>query len=112
MSDDARRGYTLLARLFLVVGGVFALLSVLQIAGGLRLFNGNPLGVALMVLVIGVLLEWTVRRVPPPSVAPEDQAGEVTTDHQLPEAPGLDERPLDEPSREREGLDRPTHDRD
>jgi hypothetical protein len=74
MSDDARRGYTMLARLFLIVGGVFALLAVVQIAGGFRLFNGNPLGVALIVLVIGVLLEWTVRTAPPPSAAPDEPA--------------------------------------
>jgi hypothetical protein len=82
MSGDARRGYTMLARLFLIVGGVFALLAVVQIAGGFRLFNGNPLGVALIVLVIGVLLEWTVRTAPPPSAAPEDSADEERSEEE------------------------------
>lgn len=77
MSDDARRGYTMLARLFLIVGGAFALLALLQMVGGFRLFNGNPLGVALVVLIIGVLLAWTVRTAPPPSeAASEDAVGE------------------------------------
>jgi hypothetical protein len=111
MTDEARRGYTLLARLFLIVGGVFALLAVLQIAGGLRLFNGDPLGVALIVLVIGVLLEWTVRTAPPPSVAPEESA-EGTPDQQRAEMPGIDERLRDEPSTEREGRDPTRSDRD
>jgi hypothetical protein len=81
MSDDARRGYTMLARLFLVVGGAFALLALVQMAGGFRLFNGNPLGVALIVLIIGVLLEWTVRTAPPGTAAArEDELGEGAAD--------------------------------
>ncbi len=93
MSDDARRGYTMLARLFLIVGGVFALLAVAQIVGGFRLFNGNPLGVALIVLVIGVLLEWTVRTAPPPSVAPDEPADDEPADGAALEEPRTYEAP-------------------
>ena len=76
MSDDARRGYTMLARLFLIVGGAFAVLALLQLVGVIHLFNGDPLGVALLVLIIGVLLEWTVRTAPPPAPAPGDAVGD------------------------------------
>jgi len=76
MSDDARRGYTMLARLFLIVGGAFAVLALLQLVGVIHLFNGDPLGVALIVLIIGVLLEWTVRTAPPPAPAPDEAVGD------------------------------------
>ena len=76
MSDDARRGYTMLARLFLIVGGAFAVLALLQLVGVIHLFNGDPLGVALLVLIIGVLLEWTVRTAPPPAPASDDAVGD------------------------------------
>jgi len=112
MSDDARRGYTMLARLFLIVGGVFALLAVAQIAGGFRLFNGNPLGVALIVLVIGVLLEWTVRTAPPRGAAPEETADEdEAANGAAPGEPPTDEDPGDDDGRERPGVDPSLSDR-
>lgn len=78
MSDDAKRGYTMLARLFLLIGGGFAVLALFQKAGLVHVFHGNPLGVALLVLVIGVLLWWTVRTAPPPPVEEEpEETGEV-----------------------------------
>lgn len=66
MSDEARRGYGVLARLFLVVGAVFVLLALLQMTGVIAFFHGNPLAVALVTLVIGAALWWTVRTAPPP----------------------------------------------
>ncbi|HKI55742.1 MAG TPA: hypothetical protein VKB31_01210 [Trueperaceae bacterium] len=73
MSDDAKRGYTMLARLFLVIGGGFALLALLQRTGTVHIFHGDPLGLAVLVLVIGVLLWWTVRTAPPPPVEEDDE---------------------------------------
>jgi len=104
MSDDARRGYTMLARLFLVVGGAFALLALLQLTSVIHLFNGNPMGVALVVLIIGVLLEWTVRTAPPPSDAPAGERGG--------QALGNDERRIDEQVTEGRGVDPRTRDHD
>lgn len=66
MKDEARRAYRLLAQLFLLVGVVFAGLALVQRVGKVRIFQGDPLGVALLVLVIGGLLWWTVRTAPPP----------------------------------------------
>ena len=80
MTDEARRGYTMLARLFLVVGAVFAALALLQMAGAVHVFHGNPLGVALIVLVVGVLLWWTVRTAPPPPPEPDDEETDELTD--------------------------------
>lgn len=79
MTDEARRGYSMLARLFLVVGAAFAVLALLQMAGVAHVFHGNPLGVALVVLVIGALLWWTVRTAPsaPPPEPDDDGADEV-----------------------------------
>lgn len=76
MSDNAKRGYSMLARLFLLVGGGFAVLALLQKAGAVHVFHGDPLGVALLVLVIGVLLWWTVRTAPPPPVEDDDETVE------------------------------------
>lgn len=77
MSDDAKRGYTMLARLFLLIGGAFALLALLQRAGAVHVFHGDPLGVAVLVLVIGVLLWWTVRTAPPRPPATDENDGEA-----------------------------------
>ncbi len=77
MTDEARRGYTMLARLFLIVGAAFASMALLQMAGVLNVFHGNPLWVALLVLVIGVLLWWTVRTAPPPPDDDEEEIGEA-----------------------------------
>lgn len=81
MSDEAKRGYNMLARLFLLIGAGFAVLALLQKAGVVHVFQGNPLGVALLVLVIGALLWWTVRTAPPPpsedGVAEDDEAEEI-----------------------------------
>ncbi len=77
MSDDAKRGYRMLARLFLLVGAGFALLALLQQAGAVHVFHGNPLGVALLVLVIGLLLWWTVRTAPPAAAEEDEDSDEA-----------------------------------
>jgi len=80
MSDEAKRGYTMLARLFLLIGGAFALLALLQRAGAVHVFHGDPLGVAVLVLIIGVLLWWTVRTAPPRPPATEPDADDEAAD--------------------------------
>lgn len=72
MDPNARRGYRMLATLFLLVGGAFAVLALVQRLGGRRWFNGDPLGIALLVLVIGGALWWTVRSAP--DAPPGDEA--------------------------------------
>lgn len=84
MTDEARRGYAMLARLFLLVGAVGTLLALLQMAGVLSFFHGNPLGVALLVLVIGVLLWWTVRTAPAAAGEQDDVLEHETDDDQGP----------------------------
>jgi hypothetical protein len=113
MSDDARRGYAMLARLFLIVGGTFALLALAQFAGAIRLFDGDPLGVALIVLIIGVLLWWTVRTAPPADEAAigEADAGEGDAGEREVEEPEVDERRVDEPAVDGRGVDPGTGDR-
>ncbi len=132
MSDDARRGYTMFARLFLIVGAAFALLALLQASGAIHLFNGDPLGVALIVLIIGVLLEWTVRTAPPPGgaaseevlgedalgegavgedVADEGASDDVPSDGRGAGERGNGERRVDEPAVAGRGVDPPARDR-
>ena len=103
MSDDARRGYAMLARLFLIVGAAFALLALAQLAGAIRLFDGDPLGVALIVLIIGALLWWTVRTAPPSGAAAigEGDAGEGDAGEREVEEPAVDGRGVDPPARDR-----------
>lgn len=57
--------YRLLATLFLVIGGGFLLVVVVQAVTGARLIDGNALGPALVVLLVGGLLAWTIRDLPP-----------------------------------------------
>jgi hypothetical protein len=103
MSDDARRGYAMLARLFLIVGAAFALLALAQLTGAVRLFNGDPLGVALIVLIIGALLWWTVRTAPPAGGAAtrEGDAGERDDEEREVGEPAVDGRDVDPPARDR-----------
>jgi hypothetical protein len=72
MDPKARRGYRFLALAFVVVGAAFAGLALVQRLTGAHLLNGDPLGVALLILVIGGALWWTVRG--PPA---QEQAEEV-----------------------------------
>lgn len=90
MKDEARRAYRMLARLFLAVGAVFVVLALLERSGVVDVFHGDPLGVAVLVLIIGGLLEWTVRTAPPP---PDEGApDEGVQDGSGPGAPDDDDR--------------------
>jgi len=64
MDPKARRGYRFLALSFVVVGAAFAGLALVQRLTGAHLLNGDPLGVALLILAIGGALWWTVRGPP------------------------------------------------
>ncbi len=91
MKDEARRAYGMLARLFLGVGAVFVVLALLERSGVVDVFHGDPLGVAVLVLIIGGLLEWTVRTAPPP---PDEGApDEGAPDGSGPDTPDDDEGP-------------------
>lgn len=75
MKEEARRTYRGFSTFFVVTGLVFLALSMLRftpIASGLR---GDPLWVALLLIGIGALLRWTVRRRPD-----EDAGSEATRD--------------------------------
>lgn len=72
MDPKARRGYRFLALVFVVVGAGFAAVALLQRLTGAALLNGDPLGVALLILLIGGALWWTVRGAPT-----GDQAGDA-----------------------------------
>lgn len=87
MSDGARRGYLRLAGLFLVVGGAFTALALLQRLGIVDLFQGDPLGVALVVLVIGGLLRWTALTAAP---LPDDEPAAGAAEAPEAEVPAAD----------------------
>ncbi|MDZ7800025.1 MAG: hypothetical protein U5K81_04420 [Trueperaceae bacterium] len=79
MKDEARRTYRGFSTFFLATGAVFLGLSMLRftpISSGLR---GDPLWVALLLIGIGGLLRWTVRRRPhedaEPEATPDDANG-------------------------------------
>lgn len=61
MDDERRRVYRALGWGFVVVGLVFAALSVAERFLQLGLLRGNALSVALFLIVIGVALLMTVR---------------------------------------------------
>jgi hypothetical protein len=61
MDEDRRRVYRSLAFAFLVIGGVFALLSVAESLFEIGFLRGNALPVALFLIFIGAALMWTVR---------------------------------------------------
>lgn len=70
MDDRSRRAYRMLANLFLAVGAGFLLAAGVQAVTGRRWFQGNPVPVAALLLVVGGLLLWTARSAPrrePPS---------------------------------------------
>jgi hypothetical protein len=61
MDEDRRRVYRSLAFAFLVIGGVFALVSVAESLFAIGFLRGNALPVALFLIFIGAALMWTVR---------------------------------------------------
>lgn len=75
MKDEARRTYRGFSTFFVATGSVFLGLSLLRftpISSGLR---GDPLWVALLLIGIGALLRWTVRK-----RSHEDGGPEATAD--------------------------------
>lgn len=77
MKEDARRTYRGFSTFFVVTGLVFLGLSLLQLTSlsiGLR---GDPLWVALLLIVIGGSLRWTVRRRRGEDGSGEDEGGEA-----------------------------------
>ena len=77
MTDASRRIYLALGRAFVGIGGMVALVSVLDRALGWGFFRGSPVGTAAFLATIGALLLWTVRQddrrsLPPPG--PEEDA--------------------------------------
>lgn len=61
MDEDRRKVYLGFGWAFVGLGAVVAGLSLLQTLFDLEIFNGNPLGVALLIGGIGALLLWTIR---------------------------------------------------
>lgn len=62
MDDQARERYLWMARLFLIVGGIFLGLGLARAIWLPDILNGNPMPVALLLLAIGGGLWWTVRQ--------------------------------------------------
>ncbi len=81
MKERSRRAYRNLALLFLAIGAGFLVAAAVQAATGARLLNGDPVPVALLVLVLGAVLLWTVARAPrieePTDGAPGDASAPV-----------------------------------
>lgn len=62
MDDERRRVYRALGWGFVVVGGVFVVLDVAERILMIGILRGNPLSVALVVMLVGAALLWTVRQ--------------------------------------------------
>jgi hypothetical protein len=65
VKDRAREVYLGMSRLFLLVGGVVAVLGLADLLFDLELFRGSPVLTSLFVLAIGGALYWTARTAPP-----------------------------------------------
>jgi hypothetical protein len=74
VTERRRRAYLGLARVFLVVGAVMAVLGLADAWLGLGVFRGNPLWTALFLLAIGALLRSTALGAP--DVPEEDDPDE------------------------------------
>lgn len=74
MTPENRRVYRSLAFAFMVIGGVFIALSLLETFWALGLLRGNALPVALFLLLIGTALFWTARERSDEPEPPEDGA--------------------------------------
>lgn len=67
MNAASRRTYLALGRAFVAIGGMVALVSLLDRAFGWGFFRGSPVGTAAFLVVVGALLLWTVRQDDGPS---------------------------------------------
>lgn len=76
--------YRLLATLFLVIGGGFLVAVVVQAIFGARLIDAKALGPAVVLLVVGLLLVWTIRQLPPVTETDEAAAGDASAPRQDP----------------------------
>lgn len=65
--------YRLLATLFLVIGGGFLVAVVVQAVFGTRLIDAKALGPAVVLLVVGLLLVWTIRQLPSDATTDTDR---------------------------------------
>jgi hypothetical protein len=59
VTENSRRAYLGLSKLFLAVGGVAAVMGAADRVLGLEIFRGSPVGTSLFLLVVGGLLHWT-----------------------------------------------------
>jgi hypothetical protein len=80
MNAASRRTYVALGRAFVGIGGMVALISLLDRAFAWGFFRGSPVGTAAFLVVVGVLLLWTVRQDDPrgdasPAPAPDLDLG-------------------------------------
>jgi hypothetical protein len=62
MNAASRRTYLALGRTFVAIGGLVALVSLLDRVFGWGFFRGSPVGTAAFLAVVGALLLWTVRQ--------------------------------------------------
>jgi hypothetical protein len=62
MNAASRRAYLALGRTFVAIGGMVALVSLLDRAFAWGFFRGSPIGTAAFLAVVGALLLWTVRQ--------------------------------------------------
>ena len=62
MNAASRRTYVALGRAFVGIGGMVALISLLDRAFAWGFFRGSPVGTAAFLVVVGALLLWTVRQ--------------------------------------------------
>ena len=62
MNVASRRTYLGLGRAFVAIGGMVALISLMDRAFGWGFFRGSPVGTAAFLVVVGALLLWTVRQ--------------------------------------------------
>ncbi|MDE0098108.1 MAG: hypothetical protein OXM87_00565 [Truepera sp.] len=64
MGDKTRRVYKGIALALLMVGTAFLSVALLERLLGFTFFNASPVRVALLTLIIGGLLWWTIRSRP------------------------------------------------
>jgi hypothetical protein len=62
MNAASRRTYLALGRTFVAIGGLVALVSLLDRAFSWGFFRGSPVGTAAFLTAVGALLLWTVRQ--------------------------------------------------